>query len=252
MLRSLLTLIFIIIGASLHAQIVNVESIRKVSDTSRWSGNASLSFNLTQNKNRIFDIKNRIHLQYLYDNHMVLFVNDIAFKEANKGTLVDKGTQHLRYNYRLKERFFWEVFAQSQYDDISAIDFRGLLGTGPRFKLSKSDNYNFFVGVLSMFEYEHIENDMENSIRRDFRNSSYFSFSLFPKDNISIVSTTYYQPLYKNFSDFRISNDTRLLIGIIKNLGLTIGFTYLYDAFPAIGVPKEQYKLTNGLTYTFN
>lgn len=250
-IKLFLSTLFILAYFTAQSQIVNVESIRKVSDTSRWTGNASLSFNLTKNKNRIFDIKNRIHVQYLYEDHMVLFVNDISFKEANKNKLVDRGTQHLRYNYRIEDRFFWEVFAQSQYDDISAIDFRGLLGTGPRFKLSKSDDYNFFLGILSMYEYEKIENDLENVIHRDFRNSTYVSFSLFPKDNISIVSTTYYQPLYKDFSDFRLSNDTSLVIGIIKNLGFKVGFTYLYDALPAIGVPKEQYKLTNGLTYTF-
>lgn len=237
---------------SANAQIVNVESLRRVSDTSKWSGNASLSLNLTKNKNKIFNLKNTVHLQYFYKKHLVLFINEISFKEANTKKLVDKGTQHLRYNYRPSNSFAWEVFLQSQYDEISAIDFRGLIGAGPRCKVSKSNNYNFFIGTALMYEYEKIENALENVRHKDIRNSTYFSFSLFPKNNVSMVSTTYYQPLFKQFSDFRISNDTKVVIGIVKNLGFNIGFKYLYDAFPAIGVPKEQYKLTNGLTYSFD
>lgn len=237
---------------SVKAQIVNIESIRKVSDTSKWSGNASLSLNLTKNKNRIFNLMNTVHIQYLYKKNFILFINEVNFKEANSNSLVDKGIQHLRYNYKVSNSFAWEVFLQSQYDEISEIDFRGLIGSGPRFKLSKSNDYNFFLGTSVMYEYERIENLLEDVRHNDFRNSSYISFSLFPKDNISIVSTTYFQPLLKQFNDFRISNDTKMVIGIIKNLGFNIGFKYLYDAFPAIGVPKEQYKLTNGLTYSFD
>ena len=250
-MKKLLILILLFSFGFCHAQIVNVESLRRASDTSKWTGFASLSIDLTKNTNKIFNIKNRIQVQYVYKKHLILFINDFDFKEANKSKLVSKSTQHLRFNYRFHNRVAWEVFAQSQYDEISAIDFRGLLGTGPRFKLSKSKDYNFFAGVLMMFEYEHVQNNLENIIHREFRNSTYLSFSLFPKDNISVVSTTYFQPLYRNFSDFRISSDSSIAIGVFKNLALKIGFTYLYDAFPAIGVPKEQYKLTNGLTYLF-
>ncbi len=234
------------------AQIVNVESIRKVSDTSRWSGYANLSFDLTKNKNRIFNLKNKVHLQYLYEKNLVLFVNDINFKENNDSKLVSKGTQHLRYNYKLKSSFALEAFVQSQYDEISAIKLRVLLGTGPRFKILKSNNYNFFIGILSMYEYEKNDDTTESIIHRDFRNSTYLSFSLFPKNDIAIVSTTYYQPLYKNFNDYRLSNDTSIVISVFKNLAFNVGLTYLYDAMPVNDVPKEQYKITNGLTYSFN
>lgn len=250
--------IYLVVGClflgtlSAQAQIVNVESLRRVSDTSRWSGNASLSFNLIKNKNTLFNLRNTLQVQYLYKQHLVLFINEINFKEVNAKNLVDKGIQHFRYNYRFSKSFAWEGFVQSQFDEISAIDFRGLIGTGPRFKVSKSETYNFFLGTALMFEYEKIENALENVRNRDFRNSSYLSFSLFPKENISIVSTTYIQPRLNKWSDFRISNDSKVVIGIVKNLGLSIGVKYLYDAFPAIGIPKEQYRITNGLTYSFD
>ena len=248
-----LSILFILLFIKLSlSQIVNVESLRRVGDSSKWSGYTSLAIDITKNKNQIFNLKNRTHIQYLFEKNLVLFVNDIDFKEVNNKKLISKGTQHLRYNYRFKPKFAWEIFVQSQYDEISAIDFRGLIGSGPRLTVRKSKNYQFFTGILSMYEYEEIENELEQAFNRDFRNSSYFSFSLFPKDNIAIVSTTYYQPLYKDFSDYRISNDTSIALTIYKNLAFKVHFTYLFDKKPALGVPKEQYKLSNGLTYTFN
>lgn len=237
---------------SLSAQILNVESLRKVNDTSRWSGNVNLGFTIIQNKNKIVNLTNKVHIQYKYEKDLILFINDFDLKKVNKGDVVNRAIQHLRYNRKLNKTISWELFAQSQFDEISEIDFRGLLGTGPRFKLSQSEDYKFYLGALSMYEYEKINNELEDNLHRDIRNSSYFSFSLYPNDNISIVSTTYYQPLYKEFSDYRVSNDTSVLIGIFKNLSFSVNFNYLFDANPAFGVPKEQYKFTNGLTYSFN
>lgn len=244
--------LFLSLQFAAQSQIVNVESLRRVNDTSRWSGYTSLSISLIKNRNRIFLGKGKVHVQYLYKKHLGLFVGDFDLKEANENRLVDRGIQHVRYNYRFRKHVAWEVFGQSQYDRISALNFRGLLGTGPRFKLTKWKDYRLYIGTLAMFEYEEIDNSAEAAIHRDFRGSLYFSFSLFPKDNISIVSTTYYQPRLDEWGDFRISNDTSIALEIFKNLSFKVGITYFYDEFPPVGIPREQYKLTNGIAYTFN
>ena len=145
----------------------------------------------------------------------------------------------------------FEVFGQSQYDAISDIKFRGLLGIGPRFKLSKNDKFRYYLGTLFMFEHEEAS-DNTIDILRDFRASAYFSCSLYPLENISFVSTTYYQPLLKHFADFRISNESSLGIKVLKNLLFKTTFTYHFDVNPIVGIPKSQYELTNGIVYTFD
>ncbi|NEO42634.1 MAG: DUF481 domain-containing protein, partial [Moorea sp. SIOASIH] len=142
--------------------------------------------------------------------------------------------------------------SQGQYDEISNIDFRGLAGTGPRFKLSSSEKYKFYLGSLVMLEYEKSEETFGTNINRDLRGSAYFSFSLYPTDQISVVSTTYYQPKFSEFADYRISNESRVAFKIYKNLGFVSSFTLLFDAFPPTGIPKTQYEWTNGLVYTFD
>ena len=143
-----------------------------------------------------------------------------------------------------------EVFIQSQYDAVSDIKFRGLLGLGPRFKLSQNEKCRYDIGTLLMFEHEEA-NDPSTQILRDFRGSTYFSCSLYPLENLSIVSTTYYQPLLKQFSDFRISNETSIAFRILDNLAFKTSFIYNFDANPILNIPKTQYELTNGIIYSF-
>ena len=134
-----------------------------------------------------------MHLQYKMERHLILFKNDVAFQKIEGDKFENSLISHVRYNYRFHKRIAWEIFLQGQYNKISLIDFRGLIGTGPRFKLSKSENYKFYLGTLIMYEYEDID-DSFTPIQRDLRGSCYLSFSLYPIENLSFTSTTYYQP----------------------------------------------------------
>lgn len=250
--RILVLSLFLLIGSSsIDAQILNVESLRKPTDTVPLIANTSLSLTLIKNKNRIFSFNHRAYLRYKWSEKLILFVSDIHSKEVNDKKIVSKGTQHLRYNRNLHSRIVLEVFAQSQYDAISAISFRGLLGIGPRFKLSNSDLYRFYMGTLTMFEYEQPDQRFEPNSSKHWRNSTYFSFGIYPNSNLSVVSTTYYQPLYSQPSDYRISNESSISFGLTKRLSFKATLTYLYDAKPVFSVPKEQYKITNGLMWSF-
>lgn len=244
--------IFLFIASSCFAQVVNVESMRKPSDSIKWSGSVSLDVSLIKNTNDIFKIVNKAHIQYDNDLNFWLFVNDLNLQKVEGSSLVNRGTQHLRYNRKVSNNIKWEVFAQGQYDAISEIGFRGLLGTGPRFKISKNDNYRFYFGTLMMYEYEKATNAIPNRIQEDVRGSAYLSFSLYPTETISIISTSYYQPKIEAFSDYRFSSNTSLLFKIFKDLAFKSNFNFFHDAFPVTSnVPKTQFELTNGLLYTF-
>ncbi|MGJ8664843.1 MAG: DUF481 domain-containing protein [Patiriisocius sp.] len=236
---------------SVSAQILNAESLRKVTDTSGYSGAASLNFALKRNTNDFITLSNNIHLQYKMNKHLVLFKNDIAFQKIEGDDFENSGIQHLRYNYKLVPKIAWEAFAQAQYNKINKIKFRGLLGTGPRFKITDSDKYRFYLGTLAMLEYEEVD-DGATPLQRDFRGSTYLSFSLYPAENISIVSTTYFQPLLSDISDYRISSQSALLVSVFKNFGLKISYTFIYDERPAIGIPNSQYDFTTGINYSFD
>jgi hypothetical protein len=102
-----------------------------------------------------------------------------------------------------------------------------------------------------MYEYEEIE-DGFTPLQRNFRNSSYLSLSLHPNDQVTFVSTTYYQPIFKKFNDYRISSQSSLVVSVFTNLALKTSYTFTYDASPALGIPNSQYDLSTGITYSFD
>ncbi len=252
MTKKLLTTLFLLlISNELSAQIINTESLRKVTDTSGWSGSISLNIDLKKNTAKIFKINNKIHIQYKNKKNLVLLMNDINYERFDGKSIISNSIQHFRYNYKLTKRTALEAFTQSQFNSISKVDFRWLLGTGLRFKLSQSENYKFYLGSLIMYEYDKSTEEVP-VINKDVRSSTYFSFSLYPTENISIVSTTYYQPKIDAFKDYRISSESSIAFSLYKNLGFKSTFNYFFDEFPVNGIPKTQYAFTNGLIYSFD
>lgn len=250
-MRIIICLFFLLLYGYSHAQVINVETLRRKIDSAKWTGSVSLDANLVKNKNDIFKIATKADIQYNNRKELWLFINDLKFEKAAGESFVNKGTQHLRYNYKLTEKIKMEGFAQAQYDAVSEIDFRGLIGVGPRFKLSSHDDYRFYLGTLIMYEHEKASEVEENRISKDVRASTYFSFSLYPTETISIISTSYYQPRLDKLNDFRLSSTTSILFKILKNLNFKTTFNYNFDAYPVVTIPKSQYELTNGLLYTF-
>ncbi|HMC01311.1 MAG TPA: DUF481 domain-containing protein [Flavobacteriaceae bacterium] len=244
-------IIILLINYDCFGQVVNVESMRKKTDSAKWSGSVSLNISLIKNTNNIFRVSNKAHVQYNNKKNLWLFINDLNFQKIEGSSFVNKGIQHFRYNHTLTSKIKLEAFTQAQYDAISEIDFRGLIGLGPRYKLSKNDNYRFYLGTLVMYEYEKASDIAEERIQRDFRGSTYLSTSIYPTDKITLISTSYYQPKLKSFKDFRFSNETSLLLEIFKGLAFKSTFSYNYDAFPVMDIPKAQYEFTNGLLYEF-
>jgi hypothetical protein len=244
-------LIIFCFSITAKSQILNVESLRKVTDTSGFSGSASINFSLKRDVNDYFSFSNVVHLQYKMKKHLILLKNDIELKSFEGNKFENAGITHLRYNYKFYYRIVWEIFTQAQYNKVSKINFRGLIGTGPRFKLTNSENYKFYLGTHIMYEQEELS-DGVTPIQRDFRSTSYLSFSLYPTKNVSIISTTYYQPKLKDFGDYRISNQTSLLIDVFKNFAFKTSYVFIYDETPAIGIPNSQYNLESGFVYSFD
>lgn len=244
-------ILFFYFSMSGLAQVINVETLRKVTDSAVWTGSMSLDISLIKNKNDIFKIANKAHIQYNNKKELWLFVNDLNFQKLEGNSFVNRGTQHLRYNYRVTSGIKLEAFLQAQYDAVSEIDLRALAGLGPRFKLYANENYRFYLGTLVMYEYEKSSDIIVDRFQKDIRGSVYVSFSLYPTENISVISTSYYQPKLNAIADYRLSSDTSFLIKIFKNLAFKTTFSYIFDALPIVSIPKTQYELTNGLLYTF-
>ncbi len=251
MFKKVFLLFVLFIGTNVYAQFVNPESVRSKKDSTGFSGTICLDISFIKNTSTIFSLGNSVYVEYNNNKHLVFFINSLNIKKVNDESIINKGTQHLRYNYKLSGKIALEAFIQSHYNKISKIDKRRLIGAGTRFTIFDKDRFEAYLGTLLMYEYEEIKEE-QVIYNRDFRFSGYTSIRWFPIKNTTITSTTFYQPKLSEFSDYRIYSNNSILFKVIK--GLSIGITYIatFDTYPAVDIPKYQYKLLNGLIYTFD
>ena len=72
-----------------------------------------------------------------------------------------------------------------------------------------------------------------------------------PEETVTFSSTTYAQPLLKDWGDYRISNETSLSLNISKKLTFNATFKYAFDSQPPFEVPHNTYAFSNGLELEF-
>ncbi len=247
-----LLLLLVHLSVFLPAQIVNIENARMQSDTVGWMGGAGAAINLTQNTQKIFGADLAAHLQYKTSNDkgLWLILGNYGFLKAGNNKFISNGFAHLRYNRKVNEWLRWEVFGQFQNNSITQIDSRILVGTGPRFKIIKTKIFRLYAASLFMFENEK-ERTTPTVEHNDLRSSSYVSFTYTPKDNIELISTTFFQPLFKKLSDYRFLNQVSLKVKATKHFGLSVRWNYLFDRFPAGTAPKTNYTFATGVDYEF-
>lgn len=166
--------------------------------------------------------------------------------KSGNNDVLNNGFQHFRYNYELTKVVTVEAFVQYQFNQIREIDRRILVGAGPRFTLIDADSIKVSIGVQMMREWEKTD-----SYHYNFRSSNYLSINWQINKHLRFISTTYYQPLVKDFDNYRISHESGLLVPISKKFNIELSYELLYDTDAPEGVSKTMYSLFTGLVYTF-
>ncbi len=231
------------------AQVINIENKRFLNDTNGWVGNADFSFTAIRNTQQVLSFSNALRVQYQQNRSRFILLNDINFIKAGKTDFVNAGYQHFRYNYKLQKLVTIEAFTQTQYNPVLKLDFRYLLGAGPRLRLIKNKHARVYAAALYMYEYDNIAGDQADV--REHRISSYLTFTIAFLKTCELVSTTFYQPKIGNGSDYRIANDSNLEIHINKYLNFKSTFNLLYDTQQPAGIPDLVYTFRNGLSVKF-
>lgn len=243
--------ILTLLSYPLYAQIVNVESLRIQTDTTGFAGNVGGDFTITKDVAQIFSANAYATIQYKSKKNTYLLLGNYSFLRGADKKLLNKLFTHFRYDRKITRFFRMEGFTQLQFNKITKIDTRFLIGAGPRFKIPTRDKWKTYVGILFMYEYE---KELTDPIiyHHVVRNSSYLSFTFTPNDIVKLVSTTFYQPKIDEFSDFRILNQESIEFSISKKLSATMNWSYLYDARPVAGIPNSNYTFSTGIKYEFN
>jgi len=213
-------------------QLVNIESKRMQTDTVRFVFKGDLSFNYTNNDgDYIYKLKNNLTTQFKSKdlNKILFIVGDFGLIRSVDKDFENSWFLHLRYNHEIHNFFRLEGFVQGQNNKILDVNGRYLVGAGVRFKLVSKDHFKMYWGNAYMFEYE--ISDFLDERFENHRYSSYLSFSYkIPNTSLSIVNTTYFQPLIKDFTDYRLLEQLKVNVTINKKLSMFALLDYYYDS----------------------
>lgn len=239
-----------IISIPATAQVVNIESQRIQSDSDGVFGSIGANFSISSNTKTAVVLDASAQVEYKQNKNLFLFLANYGFVSGDQEAFSNNAFAHLRYNRKIGPVLRWEAFTQVQFNKISKINLRYLAGTGPRFKIFSNKTLQFYAGTLAMYEYED-DDTTEHRYHHDIRSSSYFSVTLTPGKNVRIVGTIYYQPLYTDFTDFRVLNEEAIQVIVSKKFTIEPKFNFLHDSKPVSGVPHDTYYFTTTFKYTF-
>ena len=241
---------FIICLFTCNAQLVNVESQRIQSDSVRRSGNANLSFSYQENNNKsLIQLRSSVVYQWKTKSlkDILLVLGNYNFSRTQVQRLSNSAFGHVRYNRKLSDLVRYELYSQVQYNQLLNLRVRYLTGTGLRFKFRSKKLFKSYLGISAFYEYEENQ-ELTRTFINDFRMSNYLVLSLvLPKSKGELTSTTYYQPNFERLNDFRISNQTILVVNFTNRLAFTSSFSYFFDRFPPANIAQETINFENGI-----
>jgi len=242
-----LTLMLTIFGQS---QIVNIENKRLSAKKEGFSGSADFHLNYTLNTKSLFQVGNKLKLAYLKGRSYTLFLTDQALVKSNAESFINKGFEHVRFNYTLKDsgKVVYELFQQGQFNKIQRISMRLLIGTGFRFMLIDHEKYQFNLGTGIMGEYEELT-DLQNS--QDVLSANYVSFDGQFTPSFGLNTITYFQPKLIDFGNYRLANETSLRFRVNKFLSFKVIYALTHDSRNIEGVRKTNYYIKNTLSFNF-
>lgn len=249
-MKYLITLwIFFLSTSFSFAQLVNIESQRMHTDSLRFKlvGNFSFSYD-NYDGDYIYQIGSGLTSQLKSKDlkKIYLLIGNYNLIRSEDQDFQNTWFLHLRYNQKLSNLFRLEAFIQSQHNELLNINARNLIGAGIRFKLLSKENLRLYLGKAYMYEEE--KSDAFNVKDYNHRGSTYLSMSAtFPKSNVEITNTIYYQPLYQDFSDYRVLEQLKIGIPVSDVIGFYTLLDYYHDSTTPSGDSQFSTNISIGL-----
>jgi putative salt-induced outer membrane protein YdiY len=192
--------------------------------------------------------------RYRAGDHLFVAIWRAEHRTSRGDTLVSRTFEHLRYRYSLTDFLLGEVFAQHEYDAIRRLELRALVGAGPKLDLLKEEGYGLSLGVAYMLEHERIKRDaLPDAGQTSFKHriSSYVVGHYAIDERLQLVNTVYAQPKIDGPADFRLLNESQLVMRLTTKLALTVAFTAAFNSTPADTIENLDTTLINQVAYEF-
>ncbi|MFO0590607.1 MAG: DUF481 domain-containing protein [Polyangiaceae bacterium] len=246
---------------------VNAEALRTNPLKPGFSVNFDGSFALATGNVELFDLQStgRVQYQTLYPvppvpegetpplpfiRQRVLMTGSGRFTEANDKPVASQSYLHMRWTGMWHPRVGTDVFIQHQYDRFFRLQRRSLAGAGIRVDIVHEPTFLWWGGSAYMLEYERInvkQGAPDEPETLSHRWTNYLTERLALGDSVLLQSTTYFQPRFDDFSDYRVLEVLEGLGKVSDLLGFGLSLTVLHDSAPPTGVKNTDVRLTTNV-----
>ena len=126
---------------------------------------------------------------------------------------------------------------------------RSLIGIGPRFE-GKATNWIYYsLGSSYIREWNVI---LSNDYFVFNRWNNYISLNIITDEKLELSNTTYYQPVFSNFSNYRFYNSFILSFSISNSFKFNNSIIYRYESNPpGNNVETEDFRIKSVAHITF-
>lgn len=192
------------------------------------------------------------NISFKIDKSEFIIITRAQYSWANQNEFSNDALIHLRNSNKLIGALSWESFTQYNFNRILLINNRALLGSGLRLKVFNREKVKLFLGSSIMYEYEDMQLAADDTHPRQthfFRWSNYIAGRFYIKDDISFVTTNYYQPKINQFNDLRFLSENSLQIGVSDHLQLLINYRMRYDSIEPDALKDTDTRTSIGIRY---
>lgn len=237
------------------AAIVNVENMRVGPDKPGISGNIDLSFSGKRGNSDKdeYGLDGRIQRNKGAVTNFVVVSYD--YGEAGNIKNSDKSFIHARHVEKIEPDIAWEAFVQAEENEFARLSFRGLVGGGLRFTIAEEeDRIGLYAGVGAFYSRETLEarSGLTDHGSDNFgRANLYISYKHKINAQLSVLSTTYYQPRLGDTADARALEQAALAVKMTEKLSLKVSLNISHDSRPPQSVEKTDTAFKTSLSYHF-
>ena len=165
-------------------------------------------------------------------------------------TSTDRSFVHFRHRVSLSESWVGFGFAQLEHNGFRSLKVRDLFGLGIERSLWRTQRSEAAFATAIMSEHEVLLLDVEPLPPR-LRSSNYFVLALDLGNGLTLGSTTFFQPRFAEFSDWRLLEDLTLTVSLGERVSWTVSCKMEMDSRPPAEVNPWDVVVKTGLGWSY-
>ncbi|MCK5739682.1 DUF481 domain-containing protein, partial [bacterium] len=176
---------------------VNTEAFRIGSDNRGFSVRSGLDFTIMVGNSDFQYLGTNTRFNYNWGDHYTFLITNGGFGQSNGNVFFGQALAHLRNVNSIGNGIHLEEFVQYDNDKKRLLLHRILLGGGFRYKILNTSKMVARMGTSIFYEQEEYDlpkTAVHKAAIEAFRSSSYLTFLFALKEDVSLLSTTYFQP----------------------------------------------------------